>query len=509
MTVRLSAALYLLLALALIVPAWAPLTRPGLPTTPAGPLPVLEFYASERGETPVVAQASDRWQSDGPWPSWAARFFRLLGADGAASLKLSLWLALILLAVGVFLWGVRMATHRGGVLAALLVLYTPALLGAIYHGGEWTSVWVLAGTALAGWGVLRENGPGLILAAAGGLIATASLPGLGLLALFGLAALALGTRRWASAGALAAGGVAGLLLAAPWSRPLTSLPPEIAPQLYQLIEPGWFWGAGTLADIEAPVFSLGLALVGLLLAAIWSFPRPNVYPATEMTAERRAHNAKTRWTWLLALAVGLVFLTLSLYPGLPLFGSLASPRSLLLLGLPFLAVAAASAVYHLSELRELTPIWAGLLILPLVGAGPSLSPVFTSYPIPERAAAIFGQEQVMLLNLRTEGSVQPGETVIVQADWLALRPVDFDYNVFLHLDDAAGVTLAQVDTQPQGGARPMTGWLPGEVISDAYSLIIPSDAPADLRLRMGLYNWQTLERLPVSGADALEVAEPG
>lgn len=505
-TVRFSAALYLLLALALIIPAWAPLTRPGLPSTPAGPLPVLLFYAAERGDAPVVAQAPDRWQSPGPWPHWMARFFRLFGVDGVASLKFSLWLALIVLAATVYLWGARMATPRGGVLAALLVLYTPVLLSAVYQEGEWAAVWVLAGTGLAGWGVVRERGPGLALAAIGGLIAVASLPGLGLLAVVGLAALALATRRLAAAAALAAGAVAGFVLAAPWSRAAVALPSAVAPQLYQLIEPGWFWGAGSLAEVEAPVFSLGLALIGLLLAAIWSFPRPSPFPAVEITPERRTHVTRTRRTWLLALAVGVALIFLSLFPGLAFLVALASPLQLLLLSLPFLATAAAAAVYHLSDLRQMTPIWAALLVLPLIGAGPSLSPVFTTYSIPEQAAAIFGQDQVMLLNVRAEGSLQPGETIIVQADWLALRPVDFDYNIFLHLDDPAGATLAQIDAQPQNGARPMTGWRPGEVISDTYTLAIPPDAPAGLRLLLGLYNWQTLARLPVGEADVLEVA---
>lgn len=499
-------ALTLLLALALAIPAWAPLTRPGLPATAAGPLPALDFYAALRGDAPVFAQPPGRWQSPGPWPFWTAGFFHLLGANGVASLELGLWLALIVLAVGLYLWGGRMATHRGGALAALLVLFTPALLGGIYQGGEWAAVWVLAGAGLAGWGVLRGRGPGLGLAAGGGLIATASLPGLGLLAGLGLAALALvGRRRWASAAALAAGGGAGLLLSAPWLRPAAPPPTVIAPQLYQLLEPGWLWGTATLAEVEAPVFSLGLALVGLLLAAVWSFPRPDPFPPAEMTLAHRTHAARMRRTWLLTLTAGLVFALLSLFPGLPLLASLASPLHLLLLSLPFLAVAAASTVYHLSELSELTLLWAALLILPLVGAGPSLSPAGIDRPIPERPAAIFGQDQVMLLNLRSEGRLQPGETVIVHADWLALKPVDFDYNIFLHLDDAAGATLAQVDVQPQNGARPMTGWRPGEIISDSYSLAIPPDAPAGLRLRLGLYNWQTLARLPVGGDDGVEL----
>lgn len=502
-TPRHSAALYLLLVLALLIPAWAPLAQPGLPATAAGPLPLLEFYAAARGDAPILAQAPDRWQSPGPWPLWTARFFHFLGADGPASLKLSLWLALILLAAGVYLWGVHMATPRGGVLAALLVIYTPALLGGVYQGGEWAAVWALAGAGLAGWGALRGRGAGL--AAAGGLIAVASLPGLGLLAVAATAALALSRRRWQAAAALAAGGAAGLLLSAPWSRPLAALPAASAPQLYQLLEPGWFWETATLAEVEAPVFALGLALVGLLLAAVWSFPRPDHFPPAEMTFARRTHAAQMRSVWLLSLAIGLVFILLSLFPGLPLLARLASPLHLLLLSLPFLATAAAATVYHLAGLRQLTPLWAALLILPLLGAGPTLSPAFSAHPIPQRAAAVFGQDQVMLLDVRSEGRLQPGETVIVHADWLALKAVDFDYNIFLHLDDAAGATLAQVDVQPLNGARPMSGWRPGEIISDSYSLAIPADAPAALRLRLGLYNWQSLARLPVEGADAMEL----
>jgi hypothetical protein len=496
-------ALHLLLALALTGPAWAPLAGPGLPATAAGPLPALEFYAAVRGDAPILAQSPGRWQAPGPWPFWTARFFHLLGADGVASLELSLWLALLVLAAGLYLWGARTATHRGGVLAALLAIFTPALLGAIYQGGQWAAVWVLAGIGLAGWGVLRGRGPGLASAAAGGLIAAASLPGLGLLAGLGLAALALATRRWPAAAAAAAGAAAGLLLSAPWLRPAAPPPTAIAPQLYQLLEPGWFWGTATLAEIEAPVFSLGLALLGLLLAAMWSFPRPDPLPPAKMTHARRTHAAITRRTWLLTLIVGLVFSLLSLFPGLPLLASLASPLHLLLLSLPFLAVAAAAVVYHLPDLRRLTPLWAALLILPLVGAGPLLSPAFITRPIPDHPVAIFGQNQVMLLNLRSEGRLQPGDTVIVHADWLALKPADFDYNIFLHLDDAAGATLAQVDTQPQNGARPMTGWRPGEIISDSYSLTVPPAAPAALRLRLGLYNWQTLARLPVGEGDAV------
>ncbi len=503
MTTRVASALYLLLALVLTLPAWAPLARPGLPPTRVGPLPVLRLYATERGEPPTMGQTPDRWRSDGPWAYAVARGARLLGATGEVAIKASAWLALLVIVVGCYLWGGRMVTARGGVLAALLALYAPVLLGSVYQVGDLAALWALAGLVAAGWALVRGGWRGLTLAAAGALVAVASLPGMGLAAAAGLAILAVGTRRWRSAGALLIGVLLGLVLTAPWSRPLAVLPLSEAPQLYQLLEPSWHWETQTLVGGEPIAFSLGLPLLGLLVVAIWSYPRPE--RASNM-ASNQGHATQTRRTWLLATALGLIFALLSLLASIPRFSFLSSlvfPRHLLLLSAPFLAVAAALAVHHVSDLRHAS-IWTALLILPLLGAGAALSPTFVAYTIPPSPTATFGENQVMLLNLTAEGELQPGQTMTLHADWVALQPSDFDYNIFVHVDDASGATLAQLDVQPEQGARPMTSWRPGEIISDAYPITIPANAPADLRLRLGLYNWQTLKRLRAGDADAIE-----
>jgi hypothetical protein len=56
-----------------------------------------------------------------------------------------------------------------------------------------------------------------------------------------------------------------------------------------------------------------------------------------------------------------------------------------------------------------------------------------------------------------------------------------------------GAVLAQADRVPAGGARPTTGWLPGEVVADAYPLPLAAAAG----LRVGLYDPATGERLGV------------
>ena len=141
----------------------------------------------------------------------------------------------------------------------------------------------------------------------------------------------------------------------------------------------------------------------------------------------------------------------------------------------------------------------------MLGAGVALAPAFEDYPVPTAPAAIFGDNQIISLDYEIEGEPAPGQTVRINADWLALQQPDFDYNIFIHALDSADARQAQIDTQPLSGQRPMTTWRPGEVIADRYELTIPPDAPPDLRLILGLYNWQTQERLPVDGADALKL----
>jgi hypothetical protein len=75
--------------------------------------------------------------------------------------------------------------------------------------------------------------------------------------------------------------------------------------------------------------------------------------------------------------------------------------------------------------------------------------------------------------------------------WQALAPMDVSYTVFVHALDGSDHILAQVDRIPLDGARPTTGWLPGEILTDAYILSLEGAA----RIEVGMYDAQTLDRL--------------
>ncbi len=96
--------------------------------------------------------------------------------------------------------------------------------------------------------------------------------------------------------------------------------------------------------------------------------------------------------------------------------------------------------------------------------------------------------------------VEPGGVLHLTLYWQAKAQMEKSYTVFTHLLDTGGHIRAQQDSVPVHGARPTTGWFPGEVIRDDYELIVEADAPpGDYIIEVGLYdaNDPTFPRLPV------------
>lgn len=93
-----------------------------------------------------------------------------------------------------------------------------------------------------------------------------------------------------------------------------------------------------------------------------------------------------------------------------------------------------------------------------------------------------------------------GETVPLRLHWQALAPMEEDYTVFVHLAGHDGRPWAQCDAQPAGPAYPTSIWDEGELVSGDCPIGAPADLPAGAyQLRVGLYRWDTLARLPVDG----------
>ena len=150
----------------------------------------------------------------------------------------------------------------------------------------------------------------------------------------------------------------------------------------------------------------------------------------------------------------------------------------------------------------------GLLALALVSPFRTIAPAYAPPPIlaPEEASSIprrldadFGGE-VRLVGYGLDGeTARPGETIHITLYWQALAPMEVDYSVFVHLVGEEEMIIAQRDSYPGQGNAPTSGWSVGPIVEDVYPISIPATAlaPRAYRLVVGVYNYQTMGRLPL------------
>ena len=108
------------------------------------------------------------------------------------------------------------------------------------------------------------------------------------------------------------------------------------------------------------------------------------------------------------------------------------------------------------------------------------------------------------LNVAWTGDAQPGGVLEVDLFWRVVQQPSVPWHSFLQLVDGRGGKVAQADDhRPGGDYLPATLWHSGDVVSDRFSLSLPSDlSSGDYTLVAGFYD-------PVSGArmaDPLTVA---
>jgi hypothetical protein len=146
-----------------------------------------------------------------------------------------------------------------------------------------------------------------------------------------------------------------------------------------------------------------------------------------------------------------------------------------------------------------------------VDDGPALSlarfdvqPIARNWVAPavSRPMSVTFGSQVALVGYAAQAltSKDKSQSVTLTLYWQALGEMDTDYTVFVHLVDGNGTVRGQHDSAPMNGAYPTTLWRPGEFVTDAHALTLPSDLPpGDYVLEVGLYQAETGQRLAVAG----------
>ncbi len=122
---------------------------------------------------------------------------------------------------------------------------------------------------------------------------------------------------------------------------------------------------------------------------------------------------------------------------------------------------------------------------------------FTS-PAPRHAVNARLGEHIRLLGYDLDPDPpQPGKPLRVTLYWQADGEIDTSYTVFVHALGPDGDIVAQIDRMPIDGRAPTTSWLPGEVITDEYTIVAPASSDPVHMLAVGLYEPRTGRRLPV------------
>lgn len=101
-------------------------------------------------------------------------------------------------------------------------------------------------------------------------------------------------------------------------------------------------------------------------------------------------------------------------------------------------------------------------------------------------------------------AVHPSQRVPVTAYWQALKPMETNYSVFVHLIGRDYTNVGQFNTFPGLGLRPTRSLQPGQIVADTYPVLVDggSAAPTRLLVNVGLFNFKEAGRPGIQAVDS-------
>lgn len=120
------------------------------------------------------------------------------------------------------------------------------------------------------------------------------------------------------------------------------------------------------------------------------------------------------------------------------------------------------------------------------------------FPLKQTLLADFGSE-IRLYNYEVSTSdIRPSGILTLTAQWQALASPSADYMLFVHVLDAQGKRVGQIDVPPGGPRAPTSAWHTGHYVTWFHPVpVLPDLSPGKYWLAVGLYTPQDFARLPV------------
>ncbi len=121
-------------------------------------------------------------------------------------------------------------------------------------------------------------------------------------------------------------------------------------------------------------------------------------------------------------------------------------------------------------------------------------------PLQTRSGAQFG-DSITLHSYSLTPPTAPDAPLLLETQWHALRPPPPDHLLFVHVVDADGTRVAQVDVPPAGPRAPTSVWRQHHYYTWQHPIPLPPDLPlGEYQVVVGLYDAASGARLPVSPA---------
>lgn len=526
--------MYPLLVVLLAVFAIAPLEYPGAFQSHTGLLAVYNLINLDQNPlqffnwAPTLGRTFDLFRSEGVLPYLAAEILHITGFGYLDSIKIVYALAWIASGLTMYALARQWLSEHGALLASAVYIYLPYHLATIYVRGAFAEsvAWAIFPAALLsivhsqslpsaqaqvwaidGWKTTFKRAiPFIVL----------FLTQPGMAVLFAIVAVAVAgalygwTRTWMRPVLTSAiGGLAiGLILDLPTILRYGANilrdgfnPSFVLP--FQLFSSLWGYGASTGSFLDKFPFQLGVVPVGLAIIA-----------AALAWQDRQSNRNTSRRLVAVFAGIAIIVSLMTFEIAAPLWKALGVfavyPWQLLAFVGLALAVAAGTVVEFDERLAR--PAMTAVLVgLPVVASYGYLAPRFIDFTPLRPQIAIFGDNEIALLDYRIVGPLRHGATLRLQMQWQALREVDHDYTIFVHAVNEDGNTYGGQDSKPLDGALPTLQWTQGQVISDTHTIQIDVEGPREgYRLEVGLYQTGNGNRARMdNGGDVLILPRPG
>jgi hypothetical protein len=154
------------------------------------------------------------------------------------------------------------------------------------------------------------------------------------------------------------------------------------------------------------------------------------------------------------------------------------------------------------------------LVCPFIYIAPAYThpPILSLDQVPDdlqRLQVNFGGQIELLAAAVDRGALRPGQKAEITLCWESLAKADRDYSVFLQLFGREDERVGQLDIYPGVGSYPTSLWQVGDIICDDYE--VPTspqvEGPVAARAEVGLYDRDTMRRLPASDSTRQPVGQ--